>query len=157
EIEMPGHSSAALLAYPEFACPQPGPPETRRASDVYCAGNEETFTFLENVLTEICDLFPGKYIHIGGDEVSKRSWRECRLCQARIVREGLKTEAGLQNYFERRIAKFLETKGRKAIGWSEIREAGLPPDVAIMDWLGEAADAIHEGHDVVKCPNTYCY
>ncbi|HTL58795.1 MAG TPA: beta-N-acetylhexosaminidase [Candidatus Limnocylindrales bacterium] len=157
EIEMPGHSSAALLAYPEFGCPRTAPAQIRRAPDVYCAGKEETFTFLENVLIEICDLFPGKYIHIGGDEVSKRNWRECSLCQARIAGGQLKNEAGLQNYFERRIVKFLESKGRTAIGWSEIREGGLPPDVAIMDWLGEAADATHQGHDVVSCPNTYCY
>jgi len=157
EIEMPGHASAALLAFPEFACPQTGPPESRRAPDVYCAGNEETFAFLEAVLTEICELFPGKYIHIGGDEVSKRSWRQCPRCQARITREGLKDETGLQNYFERRIAQFLQSKDRRPIGWSEIGEGNLPSDVVIMDWLGGAANAARQGHDVVRCPNTYCY
>ena len=157
EIEMPGHSSAALLAYPEFGCPQTGPPDTRKAPDVYCPGNEETFVFLEDILTEVCRLIPGKYVHIGGDEVSKRSWRQCPLCQARIRREGLKNEAGLQNYFEKRIAEFLESKGRKVIGWSEIGEGGLPTDVTIMDWLDQPKEAIQEGHDVVRCPNTYCY
>jgi hexosaminidase len=157
EIEMPGHASAALLAYPEFACPIAETNATPRAPDVYCAGNENTFKFLEDVLTEINDLFPGKYIHIGGDEVSKRSWRECPLCQALIVREGLNNVDGLQNYFERRIAKFLESKGRTAIGWSEIGQDGLPAQAAVMDWLGTAVGVVGAGHDVVRCPNTNCY
>jgi hexosaminidase len=157
EIEMPGHSSAALSAYPGFACPNAVTNAIGRAADVYCVGNENTFKFLEDVLTEVCDLFPGKYVHIGGDEVSKRSWRECPLCQERIAREELKSVEGLQIYFVQRIAKFLESKGRSVIGWSEISQGGLPPHVTVMDWLGAAADVASDDHDVVRCPNTYCY
>jgi len=156
EIEMPGHSSAALAAYPEFACPASAS-GTQRSPDVYCAGNENSFNFVEDVLTEVCQLFPGKYIHIGGDEVSRRAWRACPLCQARITEEGLGRIDALQNYFVRRIAKFLESKERSVIGWSEINQGGLPTETTVMDWLGGAAEVARAGHDVVRCPNSYCY
>jgi hexosaminidase len=157
EIEMPGHSTAGLSAYPEFACPVVDRDGRLKAPDVYCAGNDKTFAFLEDVLTEICDLFPGKYIHIGGDEVSKRRWRECPLCEERIAHESLKNVEGLQNYFVKRIAGFLQSKDRSVIGWTEIAEGGLPDRTMVMDWLGKAAEIAGEGHDVVQCLNTYCY
>lgn len=157
EIEMPGHSSAALMAYPEFACPVPELDQEKRAPDVYCAGNEKTFAFLEDVLSEICELFPGRYIHVGGDEVSKRTWRDCPLCQARLARENLKDLDGLETYFIKRISQFLQTKGRSLIGWSEISRGELPSHATVMDWLGGAAEVATHGYDVVRCPNTYCY
>ncbi len=155
EIEMPGHSSAALLAYPALACS--GQPDPTRPADVYCAGKEETFEFLEEVLDEVCELFPGQDIHIGADEVSKRSWSDCPLCRARMQREGLKTPEQLQAYFVRRISQFLSSKGRRVIGWSEMREGGLPENAALMDWVGGGAEAATQGHPVVMSPNTDCY
>ena len=157
EIEMPGHSTAALSAYPDLACPVADPSLSQRAPDVYCAGNENTFAFLQNVLAEVCDLFPGKYIHMGGDEVSKCRWRECPLCQERIAHEHLKSVEDLQSYFVHRIAHFLQSKGHSVIGWTEITEGGLPAGATVMDWLGKAAEIVSSGHNVVQCPNTYCY
>lgn len=155
EIEMPGHSSAALLAYPELTCL--GRPDLTRPADVYCAGREETFQFIGNILEEVCSLFPGQYIHIGGDEVSKHYWRNCPLCQARMNQEGLKTPEELQSYFLHRVEKLLASKGRRAIGWSEIQQGGLPENTAVMDWIGGGAEAARAGHPVVMSPNTYCY
>jgi hexosaminidase len=160
EIEMPGHASAALAAYPQYSCTG-GPYNTDMAggifAGVYCAGKDETFEFLQNVLSEVIDLFPGKYIHIGGDEVPKDNWKKCPLCQARMKSEGLKTEHELQSYFVRRIEKFLNSRGRNLIGWSEIREGGLAQNAAIMDWIGGAVEAAGSGHDVVMTPTKYCY
>jgi hexosaminidase len=160
EIEMPGHSIAALASYPEYSCfggsyatdVRPGD-----SSGVYCAGNDETFTFLENMLSEIFEMFPGQYIHIGGDEVSKRHWQRCPKCQARIKAEGLKDEEELQSYFIRRIEKFINANHRTLIGWSEIRQGGLAQNAVVMDWIGGAVESASAGHDVVMSPTAYCY
>ncbi len=160
EIEMPGHSSAALTAYPQFACPNAQiavPDKGGVFTGVYCAGNEATFVFLENVLTEVAGLFPGKYIHIGGDEVVKSNWMACAECQARIKSEGLKNEKELQAYFIRRIEKIVNARGKNLIGWSEIREGGLAPSAALMDWIGGGAESAASGHDVVMAPTKFCY
>jgi hexosaminidase len=124
---------------------------------VYCAGKDETFEFVENILTEVCDLFPSKYIHIGGDEVPPDNWHKCPKCQSRMQREGLKNEKELESYFVRRVEKFLNGRHRNLIGWSEIREGGLAQNAAIMDWIGGAVEAASAGHDVVMTPTTYCY
>ena len=160
EIEMPGHSSAALSAYPELSCN--GGPYTPNAkggifAGVYCAGKEETFEFLQNVLAEIGPLFPGQYIHIGGDEVPKDNWKKCPRCQARIKQEGLGNEHELQSYFIRRIEKFINAQGRTLIGWSEIREGGLAQNAVVMDWIGGAVEAASAGHDVIMSPTKFCY
>ena len=158
EIEMPGHASAALAAYPQFSC-FGGAYSTDEGAlpGVYCAGRDETFEFLQNVLTEVCQLFPGKYIHIGGDEVSPDNWKKCPKCQAREAQEGLKNEHELESYFIRRIEKFLNAHGRTLVGWSEIREGGLAQNATIMDWIGGAVESAREGHDVVMTPTAHCY
>ncbi|HTL57465.1 MAG TPA: beta-N-acetylhexosaminidase [Candidatus Limnocylindrales bacterium] len=160
EIEMPGHASAALAAYPQFSC-FGGPYNTDIGggiyAGVYCAGKDETFEFVQNVLAEVCALFPGKYIHIGGDEVPPDNWHKCPRCQARMQREGLKSEHELESYFVRRVEKFLNARHRNLIGWSEIREGGLAQNAAIMDWIGGAVEAATAGHDVVMTPTDYCY
>jgi hexosaminidase len=161
EIEMPGHSLAALASYPELSCTG-GPFETENKwgvfDDVFCP-KEETFTFLENVLTEVMDLFPGKYIHIGGDECPKTTWKNSSYCQDLIKREGLKDENELQSYFVKRIEKFLNSKGRVLIGWDEILEGGLAPNAAIMSWRGTEGGiaAAKSGHYAVMTPGGYCY
>jgi hexosaminidase len=160
EIEMPGHSSAALAAYPQFSCS--GGPYTTDVNGgvlagVYCAGNDLTFEFLQNILGEVIDLFPGKYIHIGGDEVPKENWQKCAKCQARMSAEKLGNEKELQSYFIRRIEKFINSRGRNLIGWSEIREGGLAKNAAVMDWIGGAVEAASDGHDVVMSPTSNCY
>jgi len=161
EIEMPGHSLAALAAYPDLAC-TPGPFETATTwgafKDVFCP-KENTFQFLENVLTEVMDLFPSHYLHIGGDEVQKDRWRESPDAQAVIRREGLKDEGELQSYFVRRIERFINSKGRRMIGWDEILEGGLAPDATVMSWRGEDGGiaAAHQGHDVIMTPDKYLY
>ena len=160
EIEMPGHSCAALAAYPELSCSGgPYTPNTEGGvfAGVYCAGKEETFEFLQNVLAEVCRVFPGKYIHIGGDEVPKDNWKKCARCQARIKQEGLKNEHELQSYFIRRIEKFINAQGRTLIGWSEIREGGLAQNAVVMDWIGGAVEAASAGHDVIMSPTGFCY
>jgi hexosaminidase len=159
EIEMPGHSRAALAVFPDLSCPseKSGANTSTPASGVYCPGREETFAFLQDVLGEIMDLFPGKYIHIGGDEVSTDNWRTCPLCQARMRAEGLPNVHALQSYFIRRIEKFISRRGRVLIGWSEIRADGLPPNAALMDWIGGATEAARAGHDVVMSPTANCY
>ena len=162
EIEMPGHSVAALAAYPEFSCTG-GPFEVRAAwsfsENLYCAGNDDTFIFLENVLTEVMELFPSEYIHIGGDEAPKTKWKECAKCQTRIKKEGLKDEHELQSYFISRIEKFVNSKGRKIIGWNEIMQGGLAPNAAIMSWggSGSAISAAKQKHYSVMCPGSHCY
>jgi hexosaminidase len=165
EIEMPGHSQAAMAAYPELSCHPSvhfGTTGDFKASKVegnYCPGNDAAFTFLENVLTEVMTLFPSKYIHIGGDEVEKDSWKKCSKCQARMKKEGLKNENELQSYFIRRIEKFLTSKKRKLIGWDEILEGGLAPEATVMSWRGEAGgiEAAKMKHNVVMSPGTPCY
>lgn len=162
EIEMPGHSMAALAAYPELSCTG-GPFEVAGTwgvkKDVYCAGNDKVFEFMENVLLEVMELFPGEYIHVGGDEVPKDRWEKCRKCQARMRKEGLADESELQSYFMKRIEKFLSEHGRKMIGWDEILEGGLAPGAAVMSWRGEEGglEAAQMGHKVVMTPNDYCY
>lgn len=162
EIEMPGHALAALAAYPELSCTG-GPHEVATRwgvfPDVFCAGKEETFLFLENVLSEVIELFPGKYIHIGGDECPKERWQECPECQKRIADEGLADEHELQSYFIKRIEKFLVANNRKLIGWDEILEGGLAPEATVMSWRGTEGGiaAAKEGHDVIMTPNPFMY
>jgi hexosaminidase len=160
EIEMPGHSSAALMAYPQFLCPNVRiamPEKGGVFNGVYCAGNDKTFVFLDGVLSEVAKLFPGKYIHIGGDEVDKKNWRNCPDCQARIKTENLKDEKELQAYFIGRVEKIVNAHGKNLIGWSEIREGGLAPSAALMDWIGGGAESAASGHDVVMTPTKFCY
>ncbi len=161
EIEMPGHSEAALAAYPELAC-TPGPFDVGTHwgvyEDIYCP-KEATFTFLENVLTEVMDLFPGRYIHIGGDEVPKVRWEHSDTAQAVMQREGLANEEELQRWFVERIGNFLEAHGRTLIGWDEILEGGIPADAVIMSWRGTAGgiNAAKAGHDAIMTPGTPLY
>jgi len=162
EIEMPGHSVAALAAYPELSCTG-GPFEVRTSwgisKDIYCAGKEKTFHFLEDVLTEVLKLFPSEYIHIGGDEAPKDRWKNCSECQARIKEEKLKDVHELQSYFIQRIEKFLNSQGRKIIGWDEILEGGLAPNATVMSWRGNTGGiaAAKEQHNVVMTPTAFCY
>ncbi len=162
EIEMPGHALAALSGYPEYSCTG-GPfrvwPMWGVTEDVFCAGKDETFRFLEDILDEVIGLFPGEYIHIGGDECPKARWEKCQDCQKRIKTEGLKNEFELQSYFIKRIEKYLASKGKKLIGWDEILEGGLPERATVMSWKGMkgAIEAASTGHDVVMSPVDYCY
>jgi len=161
EIEMPGHALAALSAYPELACTKgPFEPATKWGvfDDVFCP-KEETFTFLENVLNEVLQLFPSQYIHIGGDECPKTRWKECAHCQELIRKNNLKDEHGLQSYFIQRIEKYVNAKGRKIIGWDEILEGGLAPNAAVMSWTGikGGVEAAKTGHFAVMTPGAYCY
>jgi len=162
EIEMPGHAVAALASYPELSCTG-GPFEVATkwgvSDDVFCAGKEETFTFLQDVLSEVIELFPGEYIHIGGDECPKTRWEKCRYCQKRIKDEGLSDEKELQSWFIQRMEKFLTSKGRRLIGWDEILEGGLAPGATVMSWRGTEggiAAAKHK-HDVIMTPNRFVY
>lgn len=161
EIEMPGHALAALAAYPELSCTG-GPFEVQKGwgvfDDVFCP-KDETFSFLQDVLTEVIDLFPGEYIHIGGDECPKERWKTCVHCQALMKKEGLKDEHELQSYFIQRIEKFVNSKGRKIIGWDEILEGGLAPNAAVMSWRGTEGGmaAAKQKHNAVMCPGSHCY
>ncbi|HEY4196274.1 MAG TPA: beta-N-acetylhexosaminidase, partial [Mucilaginibacter sp.] len=159
EIEMPGHSMAALAAYPELSC---DPNKTYKVyetwgvvHDVYCP-SDKTFDFLEDVLTEVMDLFPSKYIHIGGDETPKDAWKNSEFCQKMIKRLKLKNEEGLQSYFIQRIEKFVNSKGRSIIGWDEILEGGLSPNATVMSWRGEAGGiaAARQNHNVIMTPGS---
>jgi len=162
EIEMPGHSVAALTAYPQYSCTG-GPFEVRKtwgvSDDIYCAGNDSTFAFLEDILTEIMAVFPSTYIHIGGDEAPKIRWEQCPKCQLRIKNEGLKDAVELQSYFTKRIEKFLSAHNRRLMGWDEILEGGLPPEATVMSWRGTEGGiaAAKQFHDVVMSPGEYCY
>ncbi|AYZ11307.1 beta-N-acetylhexosaminidase [Chryseobacterium arthrosphaerae] len=161
EIEMPGHALAALSAYPELACTKgPFEPATKWGvfDDVFCP-KDETFAFLENVLNEVIQLFPSQYIHIGGDECPKTRWKECAHCQELIKKNNLKDEHGLQSYFIQRIEKFVNSKGRKIIGWDEILEGGLAPNAAVMSWTGVngGIEAAKSKHFAVMTPGAYCY
>jgi hexosaminidase len=161
EIEMPGHSVAALAAYPEFGC-TPGPFQVATAwgvtRDIYCP-KEETFAFLEGVLTEVMEIFPSPYIHIGADEAPKDAWEESELAQEVMRREGLADEEELQSWFIRRIEGFLSANGRRLMGWDEILEGGLAPNATVMSWRGEEGgiEAAREGHDVVMTPYSHVY
>ncbi|AFN74826.1 beta-hexosaminidase precursor [Melioribacter roseus P3M-2] len=162
EIEMPGHCLASLASYPENSCTG-GPFEVTNMwgvmKDVYCAGRDSTFIFLQNILDEVIDLFPGKYIHIGGDEVPKDRWKECPRCQERIKTEGLKDEKELQSYFIKRIVNYLESKGKTAIGWDEILEGGLAPGVIVQSWQGHdgAIAAARQKHYTICSPTSHTY
>ncbi|MFY0254874.1 family 20 glycosylhydrolase [Chitinophaga sp. 30R24] len=162
EIEMPGHSLAALAAYPNLGCTG-GPYETGTHwgvyDDVYCAGNDSVFVFLQDVLDEVMTLFPSKYIHIGGDESPKVRWVKCPKCQARMKHEGLKDEHALQSYFIQRIEQYVNNKGKQIIGWDEILEGGLAPNAAVMSWRGMEGGiaAAKQKHAVVMTPGDYCY
>ena len=162
EIEMPGHATAALSAYPQLSCTG-GPHEAETIwgvhKEVYCAGNEETFDFLENVLEEVSQVFPGPYIHIGGDECPKTRWAECEKCQKRIADEGLKDEHELQSYFIKRIEKILEKFGKRLVGWDEILEGGLAPNAVVHSWRGMdgGIEAANAGHEVIMSPTTHVY
>jgi hexosaminidase len=161
EIEMPGHAKAALAAYPNLAC-TPGPFEVRTTwgveEDVFCP-SEETFAFLDDVLTEVAALFPGPYIHIGGDEVPKTRWRQSALAQQIMRRDNLPNEEALQSWFIRRVERMVNAKGKRMIGWDEILEGGLAPNATVMSWRGAAGGiaAARENHDVVMSPNSHLY
>lgn len=168
EIDLPGHMLAALAAYPELGCtggPYKVCPNWGVFEDVLCIGNEKTIPFLEGIMTEIIDIFPSKYIHIGGDEAPRTRWQKCPKCQVLIRKEGLKAdkqhtaEDRLQSYCTARIEKFLNEHGRQIIGWDEILEGDLAPNATVMSWRGSAGGikAAQMGHDVIMTPNTYCY
>lgn len=154
EIEMPGHSAEVLYAYPELQCAQ----AQARNSDL-CVGNEQTFVFLENVLREVMQVFPSRYLHIGGDEASRQAWSTCPRCQQRMQVESLNSVAELQAYLTQRIARFLHSQGRTLLGWDEILEGQLPPNAVVMSWRGEEGGiaAAKAGHDVIMTPGRYCY
>lgn len=164
EIEMPGHAMGAIVAYPHLACN----PKTQKGSDyqirdlwgveqdVFCAGNDEVFTFLQDVIDEVAPLFPSEYFHIGGDECPKIRWKTCPKCQARIKAEGLKDEHELQSYVIRRAQKMLTKHNKKLIGWDEILEGGLAPSATVMSWRGEdgGIQSANMGHDVIMTPGS---
>ena len=154
EIEMPSHSEEVLAAYPELGCSG----EAYKDSE-FCVGNEESFRFLETVLQEVMDVFPSKYIHIGGDEAGKQHWKTCPKCQQRMKEEGMESVDELQSYMIRRIEKFVLSKGRRIIGWDEILDGGLAPDATVMSWRGTEGGikAMTMGHDVIMTPGRYCY
>ena len=162
EIEMPGHALAALASYPSLGCTG-GPYKvgTRWGvfDDVFCAGNDSVFVFLQDVLDEIIPLFPGEYFHIGGDECPKKRWAKCPLCQKRMRDNGLKNEQELQSYFVQRIEKYLIGKGKRMIGWDEILDGGLSPNATVMSWRGEEGGiaAAKQKHFVVMAPWNNCY
>ncbi|ARV09483.1 beta-N-acetylhexosaminidase [Winogradskyella sp. PC-19] len=161
EIEMPGHSQAAIAAYPELGCTGEQVEVATKwgvFEEVYCT-KEQTFDFLEDVLDEVIALFPSEYIHIGGDEAPKTRWKTCEACQAKIKSEDLKDEHELQNYFITRMEKYLNSKGKQIIGWDEILEGGLAPNATVMSWRGTngAVEAAKSGHNVVMTPTSHCY
>ncbi|GLR18006.1 beta-N-acetylhexosaminidase [Portibacter lacus] len=163
EIEMPAHVTSAIAAYPEFSCQEipVGVPSGGLwpITDIYCPGKESTFQFLEDVLNEVMELFPSKYIHVGGDEATKTNWEKCKDCQKRMAIEGLDDTAELQSYFIKRMERFLSSKGRILIGWDEILEGGLAPGATVMSWRGTKGgwEASEQGHDVVMTPGDYLY
>ncbi|MBR8535175.1 family 20 glycosylhydrolase [Carboxylicivirga sediminis] len=163
EIEMPGHTTSSLAAYPEYSCTggpfNVVPGGLWPITDIYCAGKDETFLFIEDILTEVMELFPSKYIHIGGDEANKAEWEKCAKCQARIKSEKLADEHALQSYFIKRVEKFLMANDRVLIGWDEILEGGLAPNATVMSWRGfhGGIEAAQSGHDVVMTPTSHCY
>ena len=154
EIEMPSHSEEVLAAYPQLSCSG----EPYKNSD-FCVGNEETFTFLENVLTEVMELFPSEYIHVGGDEAGKSAWKTCPKCQKRMKDEHLANVDELQSYLIHRIEKFLNNHGRCLLGWDEILQGGIAPNATVMSWRGEEGGiaAVTSGHHAIMTPGAYCY
>ncbi len=161
EIELPGHSQAAIAAYPELGCTGEQVEVAKKGGvfeNIYCS-KDETFAFLEDVFDEVLELFPSEYIHIGGDEAPKTHWKNCDDCQALIKREGLKDEHELQSYFISRIEKYLNSKGRQIIGWDEILEGGLAPNATVMSWRGfdGAIEAAKQHHNVILTPGSHCY
>ena len=154
EIEMPAHSEEVLTAYPELSCTH----EPYKQAD-FCIGNEKTYEFLENVLTEVMELFPSEYIHIGGDEAGKASWPHCPLCQKRMKEENLSDVNELQSYLIHRIEKFVNSKERQIIGWDEILDGGLAPNATVMSWRGTEGGiaATESGHKAIMTPGGYCY
>ncbi len=154
EIEMPAHSEEVLSAYPQLSCAG----EPYKNAD-FCVGNEETFTFLENVLTEVLELFPSEYIHIGGDEAGMAAWKTCPKCQKRMKDEHLSHVDELQSYLIHRIEKFLNARGRRLLGWDEILKGGLAPNATVMSWRGEEGGiaAVTSGHRAVMTPGSHCY
>ena len=161
EIELPGHSRAALAAYPEYSCTgnkNPVPQIWGIFDEIYCS-KDETIEFMQNILAEVLELFPSEYIHIGGDEAPKTMWKGCNNCQRVMKENGLENEQELQSYFIGKMDKFLTANGRKLIGWDEILEGGLSPNAAVMSWRGEKGGiaAAQQGHYVVMTPTTYCY
>ena len=163
EIEMPGHTSEVFAAYPELSCKGEFIPVNPGSYwpnvDIFCAGNDDVFVFLENVLEEVADLFPGPYIHIGGDEAEKTHWKTCPKCQARIEDERLKDEHELQSWFIKKIEKFILSKNKKLVGWDEILEGGLAKSATVMSWRGMKGgiESAKAGHDVIMCPTSHCY
>ena len=162
EIEMPGHSQAALAAYPELGCTGDSigvATDWGVFKDIYCAGNEQTFDFLEAVLDEVCEIFPSKFIHIGGDEAPKFRWEHCAKCQARLAAENLENTEELQRYFITRIETYLNSKGKQIIGWDEILDGGLSPNATVQSWRGfEGAQRAAElGHDAIVSPTSHAY
>jgi len=163
EIEMPAHVMSAIAAYPELSCferpigvPSGG---VWPITEIYCSGKDSTFEFLENVLLEVMELFPSEYIHIGGDEATKTNWKICSHCQERMKSEDLDDVEELQSYFVKRMEKFINSHGKKLIGWDEILEGGLAPEATVMSWRGVKGglEAASQGHDVVMTPGTHCY
>lgn len=154
EIEMPAHSEEVLTAYPELSCSG----EPYKNAD-FCVGNEKTFTFLEDVLTEVMELFPSQYIHVGGDEAGKAAWKTCPKCQKRMKDEQLDNVDELQSYLIHRVEVFLNAHGRKLLGWDEILQGGLAPNATVMSWRGEQGgiDAVKSGHQAIMTPGSYCY
>ena len=154
EIEMPSHSEEVLAAYPQLSCSG----EPYKNSD-FCVGNEETFTFLENVLTEVMELFPSEYIHVGGDEAGKSAWKTCPKCQKRMKDEHLANVDELQSYLIHRIEKLLNNHGRHLLGWDEILQGGIAPNATVMSWRGEEGGiaAVTSGHRAIMTPGAYCY
>ena len=154
EIEMPGHSEEVLAAYPELSCAG----EPYKGSDM-CIGKEATFEFVEKVLDEVIEIFPYEYIHIGGDEAAKTSWKDCPDCQRRMKEENLESLEQLQSYMIHRVEAYLASKGRKIIGWDEILEGGVSQSATVMSWRGTEGgiQAIKSGNDVIMCPGKYCY
>ena len=179
EIEMPGHASAAIAAYPNLSCFPAEPTNLQKLpsnaskanpgkqvqetwgvhDDVFCAGNDSVYQLLQDVIDEVVPLFPSKLFHIGGDECPKANWKRCPRCQARMKANNLKDEHELQSYFVQRMEKYINSKGKILIGWDEILEGGLAPNAWVMSWRGEAGgiEAAKQGHDVIMTPTTYCY
>ncbi|MEO7282545.1 beta-N-acetylhexosaminidase, partial [Gelidibacter sp.] len=163
EIEMPAHVTSAIASYPELSCHERpvGVPSggVWPITDIYCAGKDSTFEFLENVLLEVMEIFPSKYIHVGGDEATKTNWAQCPDCKKRMQTEGLTNVEELQSYFIKRMERFISTHDKKLIGWDEILEGGLAPEATVMSWRGVdgGLKAASEGHDVIMTPGSHCY
>ncbi|MFY8020138.1 MAG: beta-N-acetylhexosaminidase, partial [Bacteroidia bacterium] len=160
EIEMPGHSMAAIAAYPHLSCTGEKVAVANNwgvFKDIYCAGNEQSFEFIEDVLSEVMTLFPAPYIHIGGDEAPKYRWEKCEKCKKRMTAENLKDAHELQSYFIKRVEKFVNQNGKKIIGWDEILEGGLAPNATVQSWRGVqgAIDAVKNGNDAIVSPTSH--